>query len=257
MSSKRLDSVLVELGLAPSRSKAQQMISNGEIEVLKAGEWRSAEQASLLLPDPSLDNVRVVEGGQTLKYVSRGGLKLEGALQHLGLGVHGWRCLDIGLSTGGFSDCLLQNGATHVLGIDVGHGQLHARLKADARLQSLEGVNVKDLSQHVEVQRFVSGGLNLAVVDLSFISILTALPAIAALMPAKTKLLALIKPQFEVGRENLDKRGVVRDAELFNDVKGRVLHALEKYDLSTLDYFQSQLKGNDGNQEFFVFSHRA
>ncbi len=250
---KRLDLAIVEQGLAPTRSKAQQMIAAGEIEILKAGQWRAATQASELAGP---GQIRCTSDSQILKYVSRGGLKLEAALDHLKLDVNGWRCLDIGISTGGFADCLLQQGAASICGIDVGHGQLHPSLKADPRVSSFEGVHIKDLAQQSQVQAWLRSGVNLAVADLSFISLISVLPAIHSALPSETPILALIKPQFEVGAEHLDKKGIVRDQKLFDQVETRVLNAFSQLGRSVSDYFACSVKGQDGNQEFFAYSDR-
>ena len=243
---KRLDSLVVELGLAPSRSKAQQMIAAGEVEVCAAnGEWKVITQVSF----KTAAEVRVVAESTTLKYVSRGGLKLEGALQDFALDVRGWRCLDLGLSTGGFADCLLQKGAAHVTGYDVGHGQLNARLKNESKLKQFEGVNVRELR--------LSESFDLCTVDLSFISLKLVFPVLGEQLVSGTRLLALVKPQFEVGAENLGRAGVVQDVALFATVKTEILHVLEKCGFSTVDYRASQVKGQDGNQEFFVYAIRS
>lgn len=240
---KRLDLRLVELGLAPTRSKAQQMIAAGEVRVggqtITHSSFKSNE-----------GEIHIQADSATLKYVSRGGLKLASALAHLQLDVQGWRGLDVGLSTGGFSDCLLQNGAAAIAGFDVGHSQLHARLAADPRLQAWEGVHVRQLPQHAELQAWISRGLDLTVVDLSFIGLENVLPH----LPQQGRLLALVKPQFEVGQEHLNRRGVVSDNALFEGVQKRVLHAFAKYGFSCADYFPSAVKGQDGNQEFFAYA---
>lgn len=242
---KRADVLLTERGLTPSRSKAQELIASGDVEVFRAGEWRPVTQASLKIsPDEEL---RVREGSLALRYVSRGGLKLESALGHLNLNVTGWRVLDLGISTGGFTDCLLRHGAREVCGVDVGHGQLDSRLANDSRVTAFEGVHVKDLGAHEGVREWLKGGCDLAVADLSFISFAQALPQFAEVLPAR--LLALIKPQFEVGRETATPAH-------FDDVRRRVLLALEKCGLKVEDYFASQVRGQDGNQEFFVLAHR-
>lgn len=250
----RLDQRLVELGLAPTRNKAQQLLAAGEVQIRRHNEWQTTTQASFKTDSLNAEDIRLSPGGQTLKYVSRGGLKLEAALQYLKLNVQGFRCFDIGLSTGGFADCLLQAGASLVAGIDVGHSQLHATLANDPRVKSWEGVNVKDLPRHAEAKAYVDKGVDLCVVDVSFISLEQVLPVLGAFLPPKTRLLALVKPQFEVGAENLTRKGIVADDSLFDDVKGRVLRALNKYGFSEEDYFPSALKGQDGNQEFFAFA---
>lgn len=251
---KRLDAVLVERGLAPSRTKAQAMIEAGEVSVaVAAGLWKTVTQSSYKIGD---HEIRIDPASSTLKYVSRGGLKLEGALKHLRLDVRGLRCLDLGLSTGGFADCLLQAGAIQVVGIDVGHDQLAEKLKTESKLKQFEGVNVRDLSKQLAIRELIAEGVDLVTVDLSFISLTLALPVLQEILPRGTRLLALVKPQFEVGASNLDKNGIVQDPKLFAAVEADVLRALEKYGFSTQDYFACGVKGQDGNQEFFVFASR-
>ncbi|MBX3020350.1 MAG: TlyA family RNA methyltransferase [Bdellovibrionales bacterium] len=252
----RLDLRLTELGLAPSRSKAQQLIEAGEVQIRKNGQWETARQTSFKTDQLRAEDIRLQAEPRTLKYVSRGGLKLESALDHLKLDVKHWRILDVGLSTGGFSDCLLQRGAGAIAGVDVGHGQLHPSLQVRSALQSFEGVNVKDLPQHESVRAYVDKGVDLCVVDVSFISLEQVLPPLGQLLPLDTRLLALVKPQFEVGAEALNRKGIVMDVTLFDDVRGRVLRALAKYGFSQEDYFPCAVKGQDGNQEFFVYARR-
>jgi 23S rRNA (cytidine1920-2'-O)/16S rRNA (cytidine1409-2'-O)-methyltransferase len=238
---KRLDQFLVEVGLAPTRSKAQQMLAAGEVRV----RGQVITQASHKADGLSVDDIEIQ--GDTLKYVSRGGLKLEAALAHLQLDVRGWRCLDVGISTGGFADCLLQHGAGEVAGFDVGHGQLAPKL--NGRVCSWEGVHVKDLATHCELQEWLALGVNLIVVDVSFISLLQVIPWLP-----KARLLALVKPQFEVGAAQLNGRGVVKDVALFDDVRDRILRQLQNCGFTSLDYFASAVKGQDGNQEFFAYA---
>jgi len=249
---KRLDAALVELGLAPSRTKAQRLIEAGDVEVLINGEWKLVTQSSYSVKG----EVRVKPGSRELKYVSRGGLKLESALQTLKLDVTGWRCLDVGTSTGGFADCLIKHGAAHVTGFDVGHGQLSPKLQTDKKLKHYEGVHIKDLPDHraLGAER---RELNLVTVDVSFISLSHVLPVLGKILEPGTKLLALVKPQFEVGPQNLDKNGIVRDSALYGDVKSQVLRDLIKCGFSFQEYFACGVKGQDGNQEFFVFATRA
>jgi len=246
---KRLDSSLVEWGLAPSRNKAQSLIGEGEVEILQNGEWRTVTDNSFNTAQLKSSDVRISKNAKNLRYVSRGGLKLEAAAQHLKLNPRGWRCLDVGISTGGFTDYLLQAGAAAVFGLDVGHGQLHAKLAGDPRVTEIEGLNAKDMAADARVRSWILEGVNLAVADLSFISLTQVLPALAELLPAGTALLALVKPQFEVGPS---KAGV----ELFNDVQSRVLHGADKCGFSSQEYFSSAVKGQDGNQEFFLWCRR-
>lgn len=246
---KRLDTALVELGLAPSRAKAQALIESGEIEILQDGEWRLARGKSEKAAHLTAETVRIASGAKTLKYVSRGGLKLEAAFQHLQFNPQGWRCLDIGISTGGFSDFLLQNGAKAILGIDVGHSQLHPKLAGDRRVTNVENLNVKDLSVSPEVTQWLKGGLDFSVADLSFISLTLALPPLSTILSTGTPLLSLVKPQFEVGQQTVTP-------EMFTDVQSRVLLAADKCGFSVQEYFPSPVKGQDGNQEFFLLCRR-
>ncbi len=247
---KRLDAALVEWGLAPSRTKAQNMIAAGEIEIHVAGEWTTVTDNSFNASNLTWEEVRVIDSAQTLKYVSRGGLKIEAAFKHLMLDPKGWRCLDIGLSTGGFSDFLLKSGAERILGLDVGHGQLHAKLEKDPRLKSIEGLNVKDMAAHDSVRAWLAQGVDFCAIDVSFISLVQVLPVVAALLPTGCSVLALVKPQYESGPQKVTP-------ELFNDVQSRVLHAADKCGFSSMEYFSSAVKGQDGNQEFFLLCRRG
>ncbi len=255
---KRLDTALFELSLAPSRSKAQELIAAGDVEVLIAGLWKAITQASYSVARASSETIRIKPSSNILKYVSRGGLKLEGALERLAIQPIGWRALDVGISTGGFADCLLQCGCREVIGVDVGHAQLAPKLAGDSRIKLFEGVNARDLHAHKAVHAALVGGVELCVVDVSFISLQLVFPSLAQLLPSGARLLALVKPQFEAGPSALGGDGVVRDPKVFKDVQTEILHALTKYGFSTEEhgYFPSCLKGQDGNQEFFVFSRR-
>lgn len=246
---KRLDVALVEWGLAPSRAKAQALIASGEVEVCIQGQWRPAESNNENVERLSPGQIRIVSGATTLKYVSRGGLKLEAAFAHLNLNPQGWRCLDVGMSTGGFADYLLKNGAAAVMGIDVGHGQLHSQLVGDSRIHSVENLNVKDLPKSKEVVKWIKSGVDFCVADLSFISLTLALPPLSTVLPTGTRMLALVKPQFEVGQQTVT-------GEMFDDVRSRVLLAADKCGFSEENYFASPVKGQDGNQEFFLLCRR-
>lgn len=200
------------------------------------------------------------------RYVSRGGLKLEGALKATGVQVQGLRCLDVGQSTGGFTDCLLQHGAARVVGVDVGHGQLHPRLRADPRVQALEGVNARHLDASLLIAagavQTVARGLfdadfDLIVGDLSFISLTLVLPALAALLAPAGELLLLVKPQFELQPADIGKGGIVRDASLYAQVEQRLRAACADAGLPVLHWLPSPIAGGDGNREFFVHAGGA
>jgi 23S rRNA (cytidine1920-2'-O)/16S rRNA (cytidine1409-2'-O)-methyltransferase len=208
----RLDKLMTERGLAASRERVQLLIGNGL--VLVNGE--QAEKAS----QPVAIDAEIAVTGEVLRYVGRGGLKLEAALRGLRLNVREARCLDVGASTGGFTDCLLQRGATHVTAVDVGHSQLAASLKADPRVELREGVNARYLSPEQFPELF-----DFATVDVSFISLTLVLPAVAPLVRPGGHILALVKPEFEAGREAVGARGIVRSPEARRGAVQRVIVA--------------------------------
>jgi 23S rRNA (cytidine1920-2'-O)/16S rRNA (cytidine1409-2'-O)-methyltransferase len=228
---KRLDILLVERGLAESRAQAQALVLAGRVPGhTKAGE-QVDEHSDLVVERPP-------------RYVSRGGEKLEHALGELDVSVVGRRCLDVGASTGGFTDCLLQRGAAHVIALDVGYGQLHERLRADERVTVLERVNVRELPELEYAPELVT-------CDVSFISLRTALPpALAAAAPG-WQALVLVKPQFEAGRAEA-KRGVVRDPAVHARVLHEVSQAALDWNAGVAGVVDSGLTGPKGNREFFL-----
>ena len=247
----RADTLLVQRGLAASRTQAQRLIGEGRV----LADGKAIAKPSLELPADAL--LTVVED-ESDRYVSRGGLKLAGALAHTGLAVTGRICLDIGQSTGGFTDCLLQAGAGQVVGVDVGHGQLHAKLKNDARVTALEGINCRTLTAADLGDAMPTGGFDLIVGDVSFISMTLVLPQLPALLAADGDLLLLIKPQFEVGPHNIGKGGIVRDPTLYREVEGRFLEIAKKLGLTAKAWLDSPITGGgvgniEGNREFFIW----
>lgn len=241
---QRVDVLLVERGLAPTRAKAQALVLAGEVF---RGEQRVEKPGLLVPPDTEL----TVRSRQ--KYVSRGGLKLEGALTDLGFSPAGLRAADLGASTGGFTDCLLQHGAAHVYAIDVGKGQLAHKLVTDDRVTVLDRTNARHLAPEQ-----VGGGVELVVVDASFISLDKLLPAIAHLLLPEGHLLALIKPQFEVGRAEAQRsRGVIRDPELRQNAIESVLGAVREAGFELLGDCACRVPGPKGNVEHFVLARRA
>lgn len=233
---------MVEQGLAETRSQARALIMSGL--VLKDSE--RVEKAGQMLP---------VDAELSLKdkdkiFVSRGGLKLQGALDDLGLDVAGLRILDIGASTGGFTDCALKSGASHVTAVDVGYGQLHWRLRQDRRVRVMERVNARYLKPEDFGEPFEP--FDLALLDVSFISLELILPRVAALIKPSGRILALVKPQFEAGRDKVGAGGVVRDGEVQAAVVLRISAAGERIGLKTLGQAPSRLLGPKGNQEFFL-----
>ena len=239
MKSRRLDVELVERGLAESREQAQRLILAGEVWV-EGQRWDKASK-------PCAASVSIeVRGAE--RYVSRGGFKLEGALKGFELDITGLRCLDVGASTGGFTDCLLQHGAREVVAVDVGHGQLHWRLRNDKRVQVHEGVNARDLTAYAK--EHFPGAFDLAVADVSFISLRLVLPPAFGLLNSGGFACALIKPQFEAGREEVGKGGIVRDAAVRERVVRGLVDWVKAYPVESIGVIPSPIAGRDGNEEF-------
>lgn len=235
----RLDVLLVERGLAPSREKAQAMILAGEVTVdgqkaQKAGQPVSGEARLELAVKPA--------------YVSRGGLKMEGALAAFGIDPTGMVCLDVGASTGGFTDCLLQRGAARVYAIDVGHNQLDWRIRRHPRVVAREGVNARHLQPDL-----LPEPVDLIVSDVSFISILLILPALPPLLKPGGRMVLLVKPQFEVGRGQVGKGGIVKDPVLQAEVCAKVEAAVRDLGFRTR-LAESPILGAKGNKEFLLFA---
>ena len=235
----RLDERLVAEGLVESRTKAQARVMAGEVLVddviVDKPGTRVRETAQVRLREPAS------------RFVSRGGDKLAGALEDLGVDPAGRVCLDIGASTGGFTDCLLQRGARRVVAVDVGHGQLHEKLRADPRVVARERTNAR----HMEESMLGGEAVALVVVDVSFISVRLLLPRLAELAPAADWLL-MVKPQFEVGREQVGKGGVVRDDALREGAAAAVVEAANGLGWRFAGQAQSRIPGPKGNREIFV-----
>ena len=250
---ERIDRLLVELGAVLSRTQAQRLISEQRVKVLFGGVWEKPSKPSQKYPS----TIEIeVEHDDRDRFVSRGGLKLAGALEQTGINAQGLTVLDVGQSTGGFTDCVLQAGAARVVGVEVGHGQLVPSLRDDERVICLEGVNARDLP-HSELLEYVDGqGFDLAVMDVSFISQTKILPSLAPLLKEKGSLLSLVKPQFEVGPSGLGKGGIVRDEKLYPKVKKRITSVCEGFGLKVTAWFDSPIKGGDGNREFFIHAQK-
>ena len=273
----RADLFLVEHGFATTRSQAQRLIGSGvhwrvvvdEAEV--AAPWKRVAKNG----DEIADNAEVeVLDNTEAKYISRGGLKLEGALKATGLDVTGLRCLDVGQSTGGFTDCLLQHGAVQVVGVDVGHGQLHASMRDDDRVICLEGINARSLNATDLVaacahEMAVAGQFNgenkpeidpvfdFLTGDLSFISLTLVLPAVVRLLKADGHLLMLVKPQFELQPGQIGKGGIVRDVAHFAFVEKRLRDCCAELGVDVLGWMKSSIEGGDGNREFFIHGKKS
>jgi 23S rRNA (cytidine1920-2'-O)/16S rRNA (cytidine1409-2'-O)-methyltransferase len=237
----RLDELVLARGLAESRTKAQALILAGRVLV----DDKPADKPGMRVAENAALRLR----GAPRRFVSRGGEKLAGALADLGLSAAGKRCLDVGASTGGFTDCLLQHGAAHVIALDVGYGQLDARLRSDARVTVIERVNARELSA---AQVPPEPPLELVVVDVSFISATLVLPRIAALAP-RAEVLVMVKPQFEVGRERVGKGGVVREDADRAAAVARVREAAAALGYAPRGEAESRLAGPAGNREVFLW----
>ena len=240
----RADVLLVQRGLAPTRSAAARLIDSGALRYRRGDRWAVARKAGETLAD---DCTLEVTDDAEIRFVSRGGLKLDAALSRCAIDVAGRTCLDVGQSTGGFTDALLQRGAKHVVGVDVGHGQLHPRLAADPRVTALEGVNAR----HLEAAQLPFEHFELIVGDLSFISLTLVLRALAPLL-GRGRLLMLVKPQFELQPADIGKDGVVKHASAYARVEQRLRQACADNGLTVLDWFESAVAGGDGNREFFI-----
>jgi 23S rRNA (cytidine1920-2'-O)/16S rRNA (cytidine1409-2'-O)-methyltransferase len=241
---ERIDVLLVERGIAESRTKAQALVLAGQVVV---GEQRVDKPGSLV---PVEADIRLK--GEVLPYVSRGGLKLKAALERFGLDVRGQVAADIGASTGGFTDCLLQEGATRVHAIDVGYSQLHEKLRTDPRVRSRERVNARYLTAEDLPEK-----VGVVVIDVSFISLTQVLPAVLPFLEPGGLLVALVKPQFEVGRERIGKGGVVRDAAARQEAIDAVVAFAREQGLQVRGVMDSPVPGPAGNVEALLVADRA
>ncbi len=249
----RLDNYLVAHHLIKTRSLAKQLILSGAIKVKAQGQdWRVVTRASLVIKPG--DEVQLTDD-KLLRYVSRGGIKLEGAIKKVSAVIEGAVCLDIGQSTGGFTDCLLKGGARFVYGVDVGSGQLSEALRADERVCFFENVNAKSLD-HFEPLVPQTGQIDLAVMDVSFISMTKILPGLEGYLKPGGHLLSLVKPQFELDKQSLNKKGIVKDPGAYDNVKSKIERAILSLGLEVIDYFESTILGGDGNKEFFVYAKK-
>ena len=241
---ERLDVLLVNRGLAPSREKAKTMIMEGNVFVNNNREDKAGSTFS--------EDCQIEVRGKTLQYVSRGGLKLEKALTHFGITLEGKICMDIGASTGGFTDCMLQNGAQKVYAVDVGYGQFAWKLRQDERVVCMEKTNIRYVTPEQ-----IGDALDFASVDVSFISLTKVLGPAKELLKEDGQMVCLIKPQFEAGREKVGKKGVVRDKGVHEEVIEKVISfALETgFSIYNLDY--SPIKGPEGNIEYLVYIGRS
>ena len=241
---ERLDVLLVQRGLAPSREKAKAMIMEGNVFVANNREDKAGTMFD--------ETVEIEIKGNTLKYVSRGGLKLEKAMTHFGISLDEKVCMDIGASTGGFTDCMLQNGAKKVYAVDVGYGQFAWKLRQDERVVCMEKTNIRYVTPEQ-----IDDILDFASVDVSFICLTKVLGPARALLADNGEMVCLIKPQFEAGREKVGKKGVVREKSVHEEVIEKVIEfALETgFEVINLEY--SPIKGPEGNIEYLVYLRKC
>ena len=257
----RVDQLLVHRQLASTRSQAQRLIADG-VQWLSGDVWKRVAKNGDEVPESA--EIRLLDDSEA-RFVSRGGLKLEGALKTIALDVTGLLCLDVGQSTGGFTDCLLQRGAAQVVGVDVGQGQLHPQLRDDERVLCVEKLNARSLSateliaahaQSTRAEGQFGTEFDLVVGDLSFISQTLVLSAIEPLLKVGGSMLMLVKPQFELQPGQVGKGGIVTDPAMYAIVEERVRAAHTKLGLTVQAWFESPVKGGDGNREFFIYSSK-
>lgn len=238
---ERIDKLLVEAGLAESRTKAQALVMAGVVLVNDARVDKPSQEFG------PADRIRIKGATPEARFVGRGGLKLEAALREFDIRPNGYVCLDIGASTGGFTDCLLQNGARKVVAVDVGTNQLAWKLRSDPRVDARENVNARHLLPRDFEERF-----DLAVMDVSFISVTKILPALVPLLGGNGLIVVLIKPQFEVGKGEVGKGGIVRDEEKRREAVEKVVGFAGSAGLDCLGVIESPILGADGNKEFLA-----
>ncbi len=253
----RLDLFLVEKKWTNSRTQAQELIQSGHVVLNKNQKKTVLSKASYQVQDDETDLISV-EKNEIQRYVSRGGLKLEHAIQTLNLDIKDFIVLDVGQSTGGFTDCLLQHHAKKVIGVDVGHSQLHEKIKTSVQVTAFEGLHIKDLIQEKLFLEVVPAkGFDLLVADVSFISLSKVMPFIKNFLKMNGDYLLLVKPQFELTAKDLDKNGIVKNSKSYTKVQSQIEYDAKENFGSVLNYFSSEKLGKDGNQEFFIYGKKT
>ncbi len=253
MNETRLDALLVKKGYVPSRTLAQKLISSGLVQVKMAGQWLACTKPSKKF----YSNVELlVEKSEEQKYVSRAGLKLEGALETAQIDVSAITVLDVGQSTGGFTDCLLQKGAKRVIGIDVGRNQLSEKLKSNVKVTCIEQMNARELSFE-QLKQYTDVKFPLIVMDVSFISQTLILPRLVGCLAENGLIVSLVKPQFEVGPNGIGKGGLVKSHALYKGIQQSITKCATIQGLTVVQYFESKITGGDGNREFFMIAYQA
>lgn len=251
---KRIDQLLTEKQLCKSRSQAQTFISQAKVSIHDKGQWQVVMKPSLKVAEDIEIKLQLDEED---RYVSRGALKLAGALTSSGLSLQDFTVLDVGQSTGGFTDCALQHGASKVVGVEVGHDQLDARLRERDDVICLEGLNARHLSAEDLGEHLPQDGFDAAVMDVSFISQTKILPQLPSLIRSQGYLITLVKPQFELGKEAIGKGGIVRDLQKVKQLEFDMKQLIEQLGFNVISYEKSAIKGGDGNQEFVLLAQRC
>jgi len=259
----RLDLFLVSYKKIESRSKAQELISQGYVYLTKPNQEKIILKKANFIVNEDMYSYITIQDNDFNRYVSRGALKLLGALDKLQLNVANKIVFDIGQSTGGFTDVLLQKGAQLVVGVDVGQDQLHAKIKSDARVKYFEKINVKDLSSNTDFTTYVLQKnqskveyFDLLVCDVSFISLTKIISQVAGFLKNGGSFLFLVKPQFECGPEFLDKNGLVKNEKIYSDIEKQIKAECEKIFNCSTQFFESSITGKDGNKEFFIYGQK-
>ncbi len=237
----RLDRLLVERGLVESRERGQALILAGQVLVND----QKVDKAGTLVPEDA--EIRII--GERMPYVSRGGLKLEGALKHFNVSAEGRTALDVGASTGGFTDCLLQHGAKKVYAVDVGYGQIAWKLRQDPRVVVIERTNIREIEPSLIPEK-----VDLVVIDASFISLEKVIPPVMRFLSPNAGIIALIKPQFEVGKNQVGKGGIVRDEAARNAAVRKIEEFVKGLGLEVKGVVESSITGQDGNVEFLIYA---
>ena len=250
---KRIDQLLTDKQLTKSRSQAQSLISQGKVLIAQGNDWRTVAKPSLKVDDNVEIKLMLTEED---RYVSRGALKLAGALNHANMNLNGYTVLDVGQSTGGFTDCALQYGAKKVVGVEVGHDQLDKRLRERDDVVCLEGLNARHLTQEDLAEHMPSIGFDAIVMDVSFISQTKILPQLPPLLKESGYLITLIKPQFELGKDAIGKGGIVKDKRRIEALENSMKQLMSGLGFEVLRYDKSAIKGGDGNQEFVLLAQK-
>lgn len=238
----------MDLDLAPSKTKAKELIQTGVV-ILSGVVHKKPGQ---LISDKDSIYIKVLNDS-LLRYVSRGGLKLEGALKKTNIKLNNKIALDIGSSTGGFSECLILNNAKNVVGFDVGENQIHPKMKVYSNFLNFEKVHFQEAENHKDLSPFLAAGFDIIVADISFISLTKLFPFVFKWLKQRGEALLLVKPQFELSAKDLNRSGVVKNQEMYDVVRENIIKEAQNVEFRIMDFFPSELTGKDGNKEFFIW----